>query len=248
MLYVYHGTDITKSLEKARTLANSLRTKRPDATYIEIEADNWSSAIIEENIGGQGLFSNKYILFLNRVTEKGEAKESLPELIQIMNESTNIFILLEAKLNVDLKKAVEKHAEKVVETSNDSDKGAFGKKESGKEEFNIFSLADAVASRNALKSWTIYRQAVDSGLEAESIIGTLFWQVKSMIVARDAVSATTSGLSPFVYSKAKKHAENYSKAELSTLLADLISVYHDSHRGLVDAELGVEKLMLGLKK
>ncbi|MDD5165212.1 MAG: hypothetical protein PHG25_01595 [Candidatus Pacebacteria bacterium] len=225
MLYVYHGTDTPKSLEKARTLANSLRTKRPDATYIEIEADNWSSAIIEENVGGQGLFSSKYIIFLNRVTEKGEAKESLPDLVQIMNESTNIFILLEAKLNAELKKAVEKHAEKVVETEKKEE----GRMEEGrKQEFNIFALADAVASRNALKSWTIYRQAVDSGLEAESIIGVLFWKIKSMIVA--------------------KSSSSYSKEELGGLASDLIKIYHDGHRGLVDTELGMEKMMLGLKK
>ncbi|MES2314595.1 MAG: hypothetical protein V4524_01510 [Patescibacteria group bacterium] len=229
MLYVYHGSDITKSLEKARTLANSLRAKRPDATYIEVEADNWSTSVIEENVGGQGLFSNKYILFLNRVTEKGEAKESLPDLIQVMNESANIFILLEAKLNAELKKAVEKHAEKVVETGElgiGSQK--FGGKNAGASEFNIFALADAVASRNALKSWTIYRQAVDSGLEAESIIGVLFWKIKSMIVA--------------------KSTSNYSTEELGSLAGDLIKIYHDGHRGLVDTELGTERLMLGLKK
>ncbi|HTK33521.1 MAG TPA: hypothetical protein VL335_03180 [Candidatus Paceibacterota bacterium] len=228
MLYVFHGTEINKSLEKARALANSLRAKRPDATYIEVEADNWSSAIVEENVGGQGLFSNKYILFLNRVTEKGEAKESLPDLIQIMNESTNIFILLEAKLNADLKKAVEKHAEKVVETGEQSKEAKSEKGKKGKEDLNIFSLADAVASRNALKSWSIYRQAVDSGLEAESIIGVLFWKIKSMIVA--------------------KSTSNYSTNELNNLATDLITIYHDSHRGLVDAELGMERMMLGLKK
>jgi uncharacterized protein YdaT len=68
-----------------------------------------------------------------------------------------------------------------------------------------------------------------------------------MIVARDASNAASSGLSPFVYSKAKKHAENYSKEELSKLLEDLIIIYHDAHRGVVDAELGVEKVMLRLR-
>lgn len=226
MLYVYHGLDMAKSLEKARALSNTLRAKRPDATYIEVQADTWSQSVIEENIGGQGLFSNKYIIFLNRVTEKGEAKELLPDLIQVMNESTNIFILLEGKLNADLKKAVEKYAEKVVETGGKENGG--GSVEKGKkEEFNIFALADAVGSRNALKSWSLYRQAVDAGIETENIIGVLFWKVKSMRTANSFV--------------------NYSKQELDMLIRDFIALYHDGHRGIVDMELAVEKRLLSLR-
>lgn len=228
MLYVFHGSDINKSLEKARTLANSLRAKKPDATYIEVIADNWSSSIVEENVGGQGLFSSKYIIFLNRVTENAEAKENLPDFIQIMHESTNIFILLEGKLNADLKKTVEKYAEKVVATDiiEKSSSSRFSNSNTG--EFNIFALADAVGSRNVLKSWTLYRQAVDSGLEAENIIGVLFWKVKTMIASR-------------------KFGGTYSEGELSQLLTDLIRIYHDGHRGAVDSEYAVERMMLSLK-
>jgi len=231
MLYVYHGSNINKSLEKARTLVNSLRTKRSGATFIEIGGDSWNSSVVEENVGGQGLFSSKYIIFLNRVTENAEAKEDLPDLIQIMNESTNIFILLEGKMNAELKKAVEKYAEKVVETG-EVQKPAFGKSvgignSGGKEEFNIFALAEALGSRNSLKSWTIYRRAVDSGMEKEAIIGMLFWKIKSMIIA--------------------SNTSNYSDKELNILLTDLIKIYHDGHRGLVDSELAVERMMLGLK-
>ena len=234
MLYVYHGQDIQKSLEKARTLANSLRAKRPDATYIEVEKDSWSASIIEENIGGQGLFSNKYIIFLNRVTENTDAKESLPDLVEVMNESANIFILLEAKLNAELKKAVEKYAEKVVESEKGEIEnqryGGSAQKSGGaggKTEFNIFALADAVGSRNALKAWTLYREAVDSGLEAENIIGVLFWKIKSLITATNT--------------------SNYSDVELQKLLTDLITIYHDGHRGIVDAELALERKMLELR-
>ena len=226
MLYVFHGSEINKSLEKARNVANSLRTKRPDATFIEVEKDNWSPAIVEENIGGQGLFSSKYIIFLNRVTENAEAKENLPDLIEVMKESANIFILLEGKLNADLKKAVDKYSDKTVETGGIKEEGNKGMK-AGKEEFNIFALADAIASRNSLKSWTIYRKAIDSGQEIEAIIGMIFWKVKSMI------SATNTS--------------NYSDKELHKLLTDLIKIYHDGHKGLVNSELAVEKLVLSLK-
>ncbi|MEI8249016.1 MAG: hypothetical protein WCG07_00785 [Candidatus Taylorbacteria bacterium] len=243
MLYVFHGTDIQKSVTKAHTLIDSLRTKRPDATFVTVEAKDWSPSVIEEHIGGQGLFSNKYIVFLDRVSEHADAQDMLTEYIPALKESTNIFIVLENKTPAELKKKFEAHADKVVVTDEPA-KAGWGN--SG--EFNVFALADAVGERNSFKAWSVYREAIGAGLEVESIIGTLFWQVKSMILALNGKSAADTGLTPFVYSKAKKACGNYSRDELYALLENLILIYHDSHRGLVDGELAVEQVCLGLKK
>lgn len=239
MLYVFHGTDTQKVVEKAASLIASLRAKRPDAAYERIEADKWSSGVVQSHLGGQGLFSSRYIVFLDRVTENAEAKEQLPDLIPAMAESENVFIALEGKMTAELKKVFEKHAEKMVEAEK-------MEKDSRKEGFNIFALADAVGERNAFKAWSTYRQAVDNGVEPENAIGTLFWQVKSMITAANAKNAGESGLSPFVFSKAKKGAGNYSSEELRKLADDLVTIYHDAHRGICDAELALESLMLRL--
>ncbi len=221
----------------------SLRAKKVDASYVRVEAGHWSPSIIEEHLGGQGLFSNKYIILLDRVTENVDAKERLPELIASMNESTNIFVMVEGKMNAELKKAVEKYAEKVVECNVPAQSGgAFG----AKEEFNVFALADAVGQRDSFKAWSTYRQAVDTGIESESIIGTLFWQLKSMAVAATGSSVGETGLSPFVYSKAKRAAGNYSADELRALTEKFITLYHDGHRGKLDMELGVERVLLAL--
>ena len=242
MLYVFHGTDIQSSVKKAHTLIDSLRTKRPDATFVTVEAKDWNPSIIEEHIGGQGLFSNKYIVFLNRVSEHADAQDMLAEYIPALKESTNIFIVLENKTPAELKKKFETHADKVVIT-DEPVKNSWNT--TG--EFNVFALADAIGERNAFKAWSVYREAITAGLEVESIIGTLFWQVKSMILALNGKSAGDTGLTPFVYSKAKKGCGNYSRDELYALLDNLIVVYHDSHRGLVDGELAVEQWCLGLK-
>jgi DNA polymerase III delta subunit len=246
MLYVFCGPDIAQSHEKSQKLIGSLRAKKPDAAFEQVTADNWSSALIENHLGGQGLFSNKYIVLLDRVTENEEAKEKLADFNEPMNESPNIFIVLEGKLNADLKKSFEKYAAKVVVSSESSVNLKGSKVYSGKPEFNVFALGDAVGSRDGIKAWAVYRQAVDIGLESEGILGTLFWQVKSMIMARDAKSAGESGLSPFVFSKSKRYAENYSEVELRNLLSGLITLYHDGHRGLRDLELATERLMLGV--
>lgn len=246
MLYVFQGTDIGKGRDKAGALVTSLRTKRPDATFVPIDADNWSASLVEEHIGGQGLFSNKYIVFLDRVTENRIAKEELVDLVPAMKDSANIFIVLEAKVLVDLKKTFDKYAEKVL-VCDEKDTNKNSSKAKKTEEFNIFALADAVGARDPLKSWMIYRQAVDGGLEPENIIGTLFWQAKSMVLSRNSTNAVEAGLSPFVFSKSRRYASNYSEGELSEFLKQLTVIYHDGHRGIKNIELAVERLLLGLR-
>jgi DNA polymerase III delta subunit len=244
MLYIFHGSEIDKSREKAHSLLNSLRTKKPNAAFIRIEADQWDTEMVKSHLESQGLFSNKYIVFLDRVTEKTEAKDGLLDLMEGMKESPNIFILLEGAVKAELKKAFDKYAEKVVESS--AVKTAAEKFEKG--DFNVFALADALGSRDVFKSWSIYREAVDKGIEAESILGTLFWQVKSMVLAKNAGSGGDTGLSPFVFSKSKRYAGNFTDAELKKLMTHLIVLYHDGHRGIRNLELGIERLLLASGK
>ena len=242
MLYVFYGTEKEKAGDKARSLVNSLRQKRPDAAFIHVTGNEWSSSLIEEHIGGQGLFSNKYIIFLDCVTENAEAKEKLADFAEVMQKSTNIFIICEGKILVDLKKSLEKYAEKIVVC----DEKAAGPAKGAKPEFNIFALGDAIGSRDIMKAWTILRQALDKNNETESIIGTIFWQVKSIILASKAKNAAEAGLSPFVFNNCKKFATKYSQQELNNLLKDLLVLYHEGHRGVGDMEIGLERLVLRL--
>jgi DNA polymerase III delta subunit len=177
MLYVFYGTDAAQAGEKARALVESLRQKRPDAAYEKIDADSWDPSVLQSHLGGQGLFSNKYIVFVDRVTENKSAKEELADYIEAMQESPNIFILYEGKVLTELKKALEKHAEKIVVVDEKKAAGSFF---GGGDGPNIFALADAVGKRDAVRAWTLYRQAVDGGIESEAIIGMLFWKAKSL--------------------------------------------------------------------
>lgn len=243
MLYVFHGSDTSTALKKALVLVDSLRVKRPDAAYVRIDADHWSPSVIEEHAGGQGLFSKAYIVFLDRVSEHEGAEEILAEYAVTMNESTNIFILLEGDISTDLKKALEKGAEKVIEIVAP---GQVGTKK--KEEFNIFTLADAIGQRDGIKAWMTYRRAIVLGLEPESIVGTIFWQLKSMLVAMNGKNAAEAGLNPFVYSKAKKAADRYTGAEIRSFMKYLVTAYHDGHRGEVDMGSAIEVMILRLSK
>lgn len=239
MLYIFCGTDHNQGLNKARNLIASLKTKKPDASYVEVNADNWNDSIIQEHVGGQGLFSSKYIIFLNRVGDKKEILEKVTEFLDTMKESENIFIVHEGKVDAETKKLFEKKADKVVFLDEKE-------KNDTKRDFNIFSLADAIGAKDNIKAWSIYRQAIGNGLESESILGTMFWQVKSMILAFNAKSATEAGLNPFVYSKVKRHVTNYKEKELLSMSEELINLYHKGHRGMIDLELGIERFLLEL--
>ena len=86
MLYAFYGSDVSKSAEKARALVASLQTKRPDAAYVKVDGDTWDPSILESHLGGQGLFSNKYIVFIDRVAEAADARDSLISFAPAMKE------------------------------------------------------------------------------------------------------------------------------------------------------------------
>lgn len=175
------------------------------------------------------------VMVFSSSTYNAYAKEEILDFIPAMKESTNIFIVLEGTLNVELKKIFEKSAEKMVlcEEKTAIKKG-FG-------DFNIFVLGDALGEKKFMNAWVLYRKALEKGLEVESILGTIFWQMKSILLASRSSSASEAGLSPFVFNNCKRFARNYSTAELENTLRKLITIYHDGHRGLVDMEVGVER-------
>jgi hypothetical protein len=206
---------------------------------------------MDEYIGGQGLFSNKYIVLIKGIFSKKDVKEMFLEKIKEMAGSPNIFIVAEGVVDAASLKKIEKHAEKIQEFESGVSKdgnggmgGGAGQNFASKEEFKIFDMADALGARDKKTLWTLYRKAIDSGKVPEEIHGILFWQAKSIALAAQTKSAGEAGLNPFVYGKAKRYAENYSKEELEGLLGDLVSVYHDGHRGLHDFETALEVLIL----
>jgi DNA polymerase III delta subunit len=217
MIYFLHGTDIDKARTKAHDMVDSLLKKKPDASFFKMNSENWSEAQLQEYAMGQGLFESKYIVFLDRIAEDKKIKEDFLGRIKELGESTNIFIILEGKLDKASSTKIEKKAEKTQE---------FLLPEKKKEEYNAFALANAVGNRDRKNAWMLYRKAIDKGEAPEALHGMMFWKIKTMMM---------SGFS-----------NAYSKDELYDLSHRLISVYHDSRRGVHELETGVEALILSL--
>jgi DNA polymerase III delta subunit len=242
MIYLLHGADADRSRAKMREISDSLRAKQPDAAYFRMDAEHWNLAELEEYCGGQGLFSNRFVIVLDRLLENEEIAPVLLEQIEVVAASPNIFIVLEGKLDKDALKIFEKHAEKIQESEETAVQAAAKMK--GKERFNVFSLAEALGKRDRKNLWVLYRRALDEDITPEEIHGTLFWQAKSIALARIAKTAAAAGMKDFPFTKAKGYADNFSAIESAGLLTRLIRMSHDSRRGLSDISLSLEELAL----
>lgn len=238
MLYFLYGTDTDKAREKAHELLETLQKKKPDAAVFRIEAEKWNEVHLEELIGGQGLFSQKMLIFADRVFENEEAEAAIEKNLEEIGKSDNVFIFLEHKVRKALLLEITEVAEKVQEFES--------KEEKKKPEFNIFSLTDAFGKKDKKKLWVLYQKALEADAVPEEIHGILFWQLKSMLVAATAESASSAGLAPFVFTKAKSFLKNYSSEELKQLSSKLVRMYHDAHRGIHDFEIALERLILTL--
>lgn len=242
MLYFIYG-EPNKCFEKSAKLIDSMLLKKPDSEVFKISVENFDKNKLKELIGGQSLFSKKYIVQISRLSESKEGIESVLDKLDEVKKSDNVFVWVDPAVSKEVLKKIEKYAEKVQEFSK-SNGGSDKKRED--ERFPIFSLTDALGERNSKKLWLLYVEAIKAGIPPEEIHGVLWWQVKTMLMTNQTNSAEEAGLKPFVYSKAKKYAKNFSKDELENLANKMITVYHESRRGGADLENRLEKLILGL--
>jgi len=218
MIYFYYGTDIDKARRKAHELIDSLQKKKPDASFFKIDSENYSDERVREYVESQGLFSNKYIVFLDRLCEKKDIKESFIDILKDISESENIFIILEGKLDKATATKIEKKSEKFLNfTLEDVPE---------KPVYNAFVLADAFARKDRKNAWMLYRKAIDEGEASEALHGMIFWKVKTLIL---------SG-----------YGGDWKKEELIKVMNELVVLYHDARRGKHELETGMEAWLLGI--
>ncbi|MFA5841648.1 MAG: hypothetical protein WC835_01630 [Candidatus Paceibacterota bacterium] len=238
MLYVLYGDDFSKRARKLDEMVQFFLTKKPNTSFAKINTETFPNYSLDELALDRGLFENKCVVVLDGIFENKETKEIILKKLSALGESDNVFVINERSLGKGDIAALTKHSEKTQEF--------LLKEKAARPEFNIFSLSDAIGARDKKRAWTLYLRALENGLEPEEIHGTIFWQVKNMALVKDAKQPTaeSTGLKPFVLSKAKSSSNNYSKKELQDFSSRLVSLYHDSHRGIGDFSAGLEKLIL----
>ena len=237
MIYFLYGKDIIKSRKKLHDLLDWAKKKRPDAELFKINTENWSESQLEELLVSQGLFDQKYTVFLDNLFENKEIKAYIVSKLEDISSSEQLFFMLEKDVDAVSLKKIEKSAKQVQE---------FKKVEEKENTFNIFAVANGLISRDKKKLWVSYVESIKKGIAPEEIHGIFFWQIKNMILASRGKSQKETGLSPFVYKNALTGGRNYKTEELITLSNSLVQMTHSVRRGKGSMDIMLEKWVLSV--
>jgi DNA polymerase III delta subunit len=248
MIYFFYGTDTEKASKKAEVTVDSSLKKHKDATLIRISDEDLSQGRIDELVGTQALFYNKYLVYLHKSFDNKENKELVLKNIKEIGKSENIFIFAEGKMDKAGLTKIEKNAEKVEEfvkvEKTLTKKEVLAQKG---EKIDFFEFADALGRRDKRGLWVLYQDALAEQVPAEEVHGIFFWQVKSMLLATKCHTPAEANMKPYPFQKAREYARNYSKdGELETIAEKLVSMYHEAHRGNADFYVALEKFILEL--
>lgn len=228
MIYAFVGSD---PASKKKFLADLLKTHE-DREAIYFDSESFDTAAFLNTLGSGDIFARKYFVVLRGIVagDKHDISSKFGEMAQ----GETVFVILEDGLLKATLEELKRHA-KVLKTV-DLPKGKDDK-------FNIFSITDAYGARDKKITWVLMEQALRSGVTAEEILNTLIWQTKNLLFVKRETDPRKTGLSPFVYEKAKKYSANYSLPELQDISRSLTKLFHEGHLGL-DVEPNLELFLL----
>lgn len=236
MIYLFIGENQTEVTKKASTLFNSLKQKKPDASFLMFDSENVSTVSFAELTLSRGLFENKIVVFLKDIFENEEKSEEFLKIVKEVAKSETIFVVSVGKLTKEKTEKLKKNSEKVFEGKVELKK---------KEKINIFDIADAFGKRDKKRLWKLLLE-VKGKVPAEEVHGILWWQIKTIALVRKTKSASEAGVNSFPYGKAKEFLRNYSKEEIENFLVLFPEIYHEAHRGKYDLYDKLEEIVLGL--
>lgn len=233
MLIAFYGTDTIRVREKAYDFVHAREEKGIRA--VQITSENFSTGVLEDAAGGTSLFGEQQLFVIDTPSEDAEMLALVFDNLEMLSESPNTFVLIERGLLASQKKKLEKYAEECTELAADK-----------KNTFNIFSLTEALLRRDKKSLWMLLLKARGAGASDEEIIGTLFWQIKTLRLAERSGSAEETGLKSFSYTKAKRALLKFKEGEIDKLSRDLVTLYHDGHQGKRDLDIALERWVLSV--
>lgn len=211
MLIVYTGSDWGRLNREASDLIRTLSIKQPDAEVINLDQVNQDELL--SLAYDQGLFFQKSLVRLPKILGDQTLEELFKNSIESLQQSPSIFVWAESGLNATWLKRLEKVGAKV---------SIIGQTASTRPDYSVFKVSDALLSGDSKKLWQSLIDAQAQGIEAENVFGTLWWQLKSIIMARESKTATEAGLKPYTYNGITR--SNWSAAAARSMMTKLIQV------------------------
>ncbi len=229
MLCVFYGQDRLKAVKAAEAVLEKSDSSKRIVFDENLENSNELLSLATTN----DLFAEKLFIKCDGVLESVHRDEIL-KYTKSFQDSPNTFVFIESAIKADTLKILKNYAEKAEE---------FKLLEKKKEKFNIFQLSDAFGLRDKKTLWVLYTKALDAGKSGEEIVGTIFWQLKSMLLV---AKGEGDSLNPFVANKAKQFLKNYKEEEIERMSFELLKKYHESRRGRFELETALERFILSV--
>lgn len=230
MLEIYFGSDIVSARAKAFKVASDSTNQ-----LIRIETETFFPHQIASAVQSVSLFGDRQTYLIDTPSGNEVMNTEALAVAKEMKEASDLFIIIEGPLLAPAKKQWSKVADTIEEFTRQP-----------LARFNVFKLAEALLVKDKKSLWLLLTEATRAGLASEEIIGTLWWQLKTLRLARLTDSAESAGLKDFTYDKAKRALKNFKPGEIEQLSSSLLAVYHDGHGGVREIDLALEEWVLRL--
>lgn len=208
MLTVFLGTDTKKALT-----AINVATSKQKGSIVRI-SDASSLDDLRAALAGGGMFAEKRVVILDRVSDNDELWEVALGSLSSLAEQADQYFIYEEKADAATKKQFSKYAENVE---------VFDSMKAAKPRPTVFALVNYMQAGDKKKLWVGYQQELISGNAAEAIHGTLFWGAKqALLTARSEKDVA----------RAKKY------------IAQLAELPHESRRHGEELEYALERFIL----
>jgi len=234
MLEVYFGTDTTTV--RSAAMQAVARLVSTEARLERLEPESWTVGKLAEIIGSTSLFGESTVYVLDTPSTNPAFFDVLIKALKEVAASANTVVIIEGGLLAPEKKRFALYAERMEEFT----------KAASVTRFDPFLLAEALLTKDKKTLWLLLQKGIEAGLSAEEIIGTLWWQLKTMRLALHASTAQEAGVKDFPFNKAKRGLVHYKPGEITAVSRRLLTVYHDGHGGVKDIWIGLEEWVLGL--
>ncbi len=231
MVHVFFGNGAIAVRQKAFTF---VALKETEGFKLErIDGDVFVPGICADIAGSLSLFGEKSVYLIDTPSSDETFREEVYASLPSFKDSSNEFVIIETSLLALAKKIFTKYADSIEEVKTEV-----------AERYNAFAMADSLSLKDKKTLWLQLQEAKEAQLSAEEIVGTLWWQLKTLRLAKLTKNAEEAGMKDFPYNKAKRALMNFKEGELEILSRSLLALYHDGHLGKKDIDLALEKWTL----
>ncbi|MBI2100445.1 MAG: hypothetical protein HYT47_00255 [Candidatus Vogelbacteria bacterium] len=238
MIYLIYGPDRMKAQTAVEALLATEFKKFPELAVFRFSVEDYSPERLEEVCVGQTLFAQKFAVVLDGLW--ASAGELFSRYLSDLSASSNLYLLIEEALEPDVLKQVSATGGQVKKVAGRSMPPPIERTPS----FNPFAVGDALGERDRKRAWILFQTALARGLAPEEIFWRLVWKIKTLLLVQIATDPASLGLKPFVLAQSRRHSRNFKLAELKQFSARLVTLWHDSRRGLINFEHHLEQLIL----